>query len=155
MRSNKTLSLNKIVSTQASLIGKATQKLLLICPQLRIVCLCTGLVRVLHPVTNPARVNGDRTHHLHWVPKSRWAPNLLSPRSQFPMKKKIKKKILHSQDSQRHTLSNTFFISLLNSSSIYLSLATYFTPLYKKRKKSPQFFLPTGSGYTFLQLITR
>lgn len=143
------------MSTQASLIGKASQKLLL-CPQLRIVCLCTGLVRVLHPVTNPARVNGDRTHHLHWVPKSRWAPNLLSPRSQFPMKKKKKRKENppFTRQPAAHTLKY-IFIGLLNSSSIHLSLATYFTPLYKKRKKSPQFFLPTGSGNTFFQLITR
>lgn len=106
------------MSTQASLIGKATQKLLLLCPELHIVCMCTGLVRVLHPVTNPARVNGDRTHHLHWVPKTGWAPNLPSHRSQFPTKKK--KKILHSQDSQRHTLSNSFL-----SGSLILPLFIY------------------------------
>lgn len=108
------------MSTQASLIGKATQKLLLICPQLRIVCLCTGLVRVLHPVTNPARVNGDRTHHLHWVPKSRWAPNLRSPRSQFPMKNKIKKKSsIHKTASGTHSQIHFLSVSLILPLFIY------------------------------------
>lgn len=50
------------------------------------VCLCTGSARVLHPATNPARVNRDRKHHLHCVPESRWAPNLQSHCSHFPAK---------------------------------------------------------------------
>lgn len=73
------------------LTPEARRKLVIISCTVR---LCMGLSRVLHPAANPARIN--RTHHLNWVPKSRWAPNL-----QSHCQKKQKKNV-HKTASSSH-----------------------------------------------------